>query len=206
MRLTALALLLALGTAPLAAQRPALGIEVGYSRASFTGQDAKGVKLHEGAIAGAYLSMLLAHGFSFRPGILLATKGGSTSVVADTGDAVIDFDLELVYIDIPLVLRGRIPTIGQLRLILSGGVVPGFRIGCATDFSRGDVPATRAPCAQAAGLRTLDVGILGGVGIGIPIEKSELGIEARLSRGLRSITNDADVKNQAFTLTLTIPF
>ena len=206
MKLAGVLVLLGAGAAPLAAQGPTLGIEVGYSRASFSGRDAGGVKLHEGAVAGAYLSVLLAHGFAFRPGILLATKGGSTPVVADSAGTVVNFDLELVYIDLPLVLRARIPTVGQVRLILSGGVVPGFRIGCATDFSQEDVPVARAACSTGSGLRPLDVAVLGGVGIGIPIEKSELGVEARVTRSLRSISNEADIKNQALTLTLTIPF
>lgn len=206
MKLTMSLLLLALSATPLAAQGPTLGIEVGYSRASFTGADADGVKLHEGAVAGAYLSVLLAHGFSFRPGILLATKGGTTPVAIDSSGTMANFDVELVYIDLPLVLRGRIPFAGRVRLILSGGVVPGFRIGCATDLTGEDTPTARAQCRSGSGLRPFDIAALGGIGIGIPIEKSELGIEARVTRSLRSISNDADLKNQALTLTLTIPF
>lgn len=206
MKLAMLLLATAACAAPLAAQGPALGIELGYSRASFSGQDAGGVKLHEGAIAGAYMSVNLGTRFGFRPGILLATKGGATEVAADSAGNLVRLDLELVYIDLPLLLRGRLPAIGRSQLILSGGVIPGIRIGCATDvISQNETPLNRTPC-RAGALRPFDLAMAGGVGIGVPIEKSFIAVELRFTQGMVSIVEDGQLKNRALSLMLTVPF
>jgi hypothetical protein len=206
MKLTALAAALALAAAPLMAQGPALGIELGYSRASFSGRDAGGVKLHEGAVAGAYISANLSSWLAFRPGLLLSTKGGATNVVADSAGNSVRLDLELVYIDIPVILRARFPMIGQSRIVVSGGLLPGIRIGCATDvISENETPLNRTPC-RAGALRPFDVEALAGIGLGIPIERSFLALEVRLTQGMVSIVNDGDLKNRALTIMLTVPF
>lgn len=206
MKLTALVAALTLAASPLLAQGPALGIELGYSRASFSGRDAGGVRLHEGAMAGAYLSVNLGSNFTFRPALVLSTKGGATDVVADSAGTLVKLDLELVYIDAPIMMRTRFPFIKGTQLILSAGAVPGVRIGCATDiFSQDETPLLRTPCAAGA-LRDFDFGMLGGVGIGVPIERSFLALELRLSQGLVSIVNDGELRNRAATIVLTVPF
>ena len=206
MKLTAVAAALSLAAAPLLAQGPALGIELGYSRASFSGRDAGGVKLHEGAVAGAYLSVNLGSNFTFRPALVLSTKGGATEVVADSAGNRVRLDLELVYIDAPIMLRTRFPLIKGTQMILSAGAVPGIRIGCATDvFAEDETPLLRTPCAAGA-LRPFDFGMIGGVGIGVPIERSFLALEVRLSQGLVSITDDGELRNRAATIVLTVPF
>jgi hypothetical protein len=204
MKLAAL-LLLSLVATPLAAQGPALGIELGYSRASFSGRTAEGVKLHEGAVAGAYMSVDLFNGIAFRPGLLLSTKGGATSVADSAGNSI-RLDLELVYIDVPILVRGRFPFIGQSRLLLTTGLLPGIRIGCATDvITANETPLERTPC-RAGALRPLDVGALAGIGFGVPIERSFLALEVRVSQGLVSVVDGGDLKNRALSVMLTVPF
>jgi hypothetical protein len=205
MKLAALALASLFLAAPLTAQGPALGIELGYSRASFSGRTSGGVKLHEGAVAGAYMSVDLFSGIAFRPGLLLSTKGGATSVADSAGNSV-RLDLELVYIDVPILIRGRFPFIGQSRLLLTTGLLPGIRIGCATDvISANETPLERTPC-RAGALRPFDMGAVAGVGFGVPIERSFLAIEVRLNQGLVSIVDDGDLKNRALSVMLTVPF
>jgi hypothetical protein len=206
MKLTGLFLLVTVVAQPLAAQGPALGIELGYSRASFSGRNAGGVKLHEGAVAGAYLSVNLGNNFSFRPALLLSTKGGATDVVADSSGTQVRLDLELVYIDAPITLRTRFPFIGGSQMILAAGGVPGVRIGCATDvITENETPLERTPC-RAGALRSFDFALLGGIGIGVPIERSFLALELRLTQGMVSIVDDGELRNRAATLVLTVPF
>ena len=204
--MVALALLPAIPDALLAQGRSAIGVELGYTRASFGGRDSRGVKLHEGAVAGAYFQVELTSWLSIRPGIQIASKGGATSV-ADSAQPL-RFELDLVYVDFPVVLRSRIPAIGRTRLILSGGAVPGLRIGCNVEFSRGGVTLSRNACsdASAASFRSWDIELLGGVGFGIPIESSELAVEARFTQGLRSVNNLGDIRNRALTFAISVPF
>lgn len=207
----ALIVLAILGSAPgaLKAQgRSTIGVELGYTRASFSGRDSRGVTLHEGAVAGGYFQVPLTPWLSVRPGLQIASKGGATTVVPSDSTGAVRFDLDLVYLDLPMLLRSRIPAIGRTRLILTGGAVPSLRIGCNVELSNGGVTLSRSECGRATVgvFRVWDVGLLGGIGFGIPIENSELAIEARLTQGLRSVSDIADIKNRALTFVISVPF
>lgn len=206
--LAGLWLLLLTIPASLAAQgRAVIGVELGYTRASFNGRNSGGVTLHEGAVAGAYFQVRLASWLALRPGLQIASKGGATTVIpANTTDAV-RVDLDLVYLDLPVLFRSRLPAIGGTRLILTAGMVPGLRIGCNVELS-GGVAFSRNECSNVSVgvFRTWDVEALGGVGFGIPIENSELALEARFTQGLRSVTDLGDIKNRALTFVISVPF
>lgn len=196
-------------TAVMAQGRRAIGVELGYTRASFTGRNSGGVTLHEGAVAGAYFQTRVFKGLVFRPGIQIASKGGATTVVPSGSTTPVRLDLDLVYLDLPLLLRTRVPGIGKTRLIATGGAVPSIRIGCNVELSDAGVTLSRNECGQGnnvANFRTLDFQFLGGIGFGIPIESSELAIEARYTQSLRSITDIGDIKNRALTFLVSVPF
>lgn len=208
---TIAAVLLGLQALPasLSAQgRAVIGVELGYTRASFSGRDSRGVTLHEGAVAGAYFQARLASWLSVRPGLQIASKGGATTVVPLDSLGSARVDLDLVYLDLPVLLRSRIPALGRTRLILTAGMVPSLRIGCNVELSNSSVSLSRTECNQVSlgVFRTWDVEALGGVGLGIPIERSELALEARLTQGLRSVTEGGDLKNRALTFVISVPF
>lgn len=193
--------------ASLAAQgRAVIGVELGYTRASFSGRNSQGVTLHEGAVAGAYFQVRLASWLAVRPGLQIASKGGATTVVPTDSLGSVRVDLDLVYLDLPVLLRSRIPAFGNTRLILTAGMVPSLRIGC--NVSNASVSLSRNECNQVSlgVFRTWDVEALGGVGFGIPIERSELALEARFTQGLRSVTDVGDIKNRAVTFVISVPF
>jgi Outer membrane protein beta-barrel domain len=185
-----------------------LGVELGYTRAGFSGRDSRGVTLREGAVAGAYFQVALNSWLAIRPGIHIASKGGATSVVTSDSTQPVRFELDLVYLDFPVVLRARIPAIGRTRLILATGAVPGLRIGCNVELSQGGFTLVRSVCSNATGasFRSWDFELLGGAGFGIPIEGSELALEARFTQGLRSVSSLGDIKNRAWTLAISVPF
>jgi Outer membrane protein beta-barrel domain len=193
---------------PLSAQAPGIGVEFGYTRAGFTGQGSAGVTLREGALAGAYLQVGLASWLALRPGLQLASKGGATTILPADSTVPLRFELDLVYLDLPVVLRARIPAVAGSRLILLGGGAAGIRIGCNVQFSRSGVPRTRSICANAAGasFRSFDMSLLAGAGIGIPLEGSELALEVRYSEGLRSVSDLADLRNRSLSFLVSIPF
>lgn len=208
MRYRGACVLLALAAAPLAAQsRLSLGVELGYARADFIGKDAAGVTVREGAVAGAYFRVPLASWLAVQQGLLIASKGGATTV-QDTAATPLRFELDLVYLEFPLVFRARIPALAGTRLVLLGGAAPSYRVGCNVEFSRNGFTLTRSACDQAtaASFRSWDFSLVGGVGLGIPIERSELALEARFTHGLRSVSNLGDIKNRALDLVISIPF
>jgi hypothetical protein len=200
--------LLALAATPLAAQSGlSLGVELGYARADFTGKDAVGVTIREVAVAGAYFRVPLASWLAVQQGLHLASKGGATTL-ADTAATPLRFELDLVYLEFPLVFRARIPALAGTRLVLLGGIAPSYRVGCNVEFSRNGFTLSRTACDQAttASFRSWDFSLIGGVGLGIPIERSELALEARLSRGIRSVSNLGEIRNRALDLVVSIPF
>lgn len=191
-----------------AQEKAAIGVELGYTRASFSGKSAGGVTLHEGAVAGAYFQRRLGSWLAIRPGLQIASKGGATNLVPLNATDAIRVDLDLVYLDLPLLLRSRLPGIGRTRLILTGGVVPSLRIGCNVELSGSGVIPSRSECAKATlgQFRTWDVEMMAGAGLGIPIESGELALEARFTQGLRSVSDRSDIRNRALTFVISVPF
>jgi hypothetical protein len=165
------------------------------------------VALREGAVAGAYFRVPLARWLAVQQGIRIASRGGATSV-SDSASSLLRLDLDLVYVDFPLLIRARIPALAGARLILLGGGGPAIRIGCNVEFSSNGFSLARTACERttAATFRSWDFFVAGGAGIGIPIERSELAVEARLSQGLRSVSDLADLKNRSLDFLLSIPF
>jgi hypothetical protein len=207
-RISGLLFLLLLDPHGLAAQTSVLfGLELGYANAAFTGAGASGEARVHGAVAGAYFRVPLSHWLTVQQGIRIVSRGGATTVT-DTSATPLRLDLDLVYLDFPLVFRARGPTLAGARLILLGGGGPAVQIGCNGELFRNGVSETRAPCDQitAATFQSWDFFVVGGAGIGIPIEQSELAFEARLSQGLRSVSDVTELKNQSLDLLLSIPF
>lgn len=205
-RWTWAAALLLLPSGATAQTGPSLGIELGYSRADFTGADARGVKQRDGAIAGAWFRFPLVEALAIQPGIVLASRGGAAAFTTNTGTGRLEVDL--VYLDLPLVLRGRLPGPIGTRLLLIGGGAAGFRIGCNVEIQQTGVPFTRQPCSDASGtsFRKWDFAVVAGAGVAIPVERSELSIQAKLVRGLRSASDDSDVRNRTYSVSVSVPF
>ena len=113
------ALCLAAGSA--AAQRgPAAGAEVGYSRADLIGANADIVESKRGAITGVYLHFPVSPVVAIRPELLFSLRGGQTVVgIAGTDDLAVA-DLELAYLELPLLARLVWPR-GQVRPAVFGG-------------------------------------------------------------------------------------
>jgi len=185
---------------------PGLGVELGYSRANFTGADASGATHRDGALAGAWFRLPLSGGIAVQPGITLASRGGTVVVPSSLGTLRLEADL--VYMDLPLLLRIRLPGPLDTRFVLLGGGAPSVRIGCNVEVQQPGVPVVRQTCAQTSGaaFRGWDVALVAGAGIAIPVERSELSLEVKLQRGLRSVTEGGEVRNQAYTVAVSVPF
>jgi hypothetical protein len=82
------------------------------------------------------------------------------------------------------------------------------RIGCNVEFVQNGLSLLRTACDRATTFtfRSVDLSLIGGIGIGIPIERDELSLEARLSRGVRSVTDLGEVKNRSLDFLLSVPF
>ena len=197
--LAAPALLLAQG------RRAAVGSQVGYSRADLGGPDAAGIRARQGALSGVYLSAPLGRILSVRPELLFALKGGRTEVSLEDG-SLATLDIDLAYLEIPLLARITFPT-GRIRPVLFGGPSASFQIGCDLQVILA-TQTVRSSCDQAgvALFRTFDYGVVGGGGAEFAWAQSALSLEARYTAGIRSIVDGATVRNRAFAVVLALTF
>jgi hypothetical protein len=185
-------------------RRSAVGAQVGYSRADLGGPDAEGIRARQGAATGVYLAAPLGGGLFLRPELLFALKGGRTEVSTEKGPATLDIDL--AYIEVPLLARVTFPT-GRIRPVLFAGPSAGFQIGCDLQVFAVDTTARRSCDEVEFGLfRTFDYGVVGGGGVEFGWGQSALSLEARYTNGIRSIVEGARVRNRAFDVMLALTF
>jgi hypothetical protein len=186
-------------------RRAAVGAEVGYSRADLGGADASGIRARQGAITGVYLAAPLGRSLSLRPELLFALKGGRTEVSLEDG-SIVTLDIDLAYIELPLLARVTLPT-GRIRPVLFAGPTTGFQIGCDLQVITA-TETVRSSCNEVGVtiFRSFDYGVVGGAGVEFGWAQSALSLEARYTAGLRSIVDGVSVHNRAFDVVLALTF
>jgi hypothetical protein len=187
-----------------AQSRIGVGVEFGYTRAGLTGSEATGISSRSGALGGIFLSGRLSRTLALTIGPNLAAKGGTAEVASS--EVVID----LVGIDLPLLLRARIP-LGALGLLAEVGAMPGIRIGCNAELRQPGVPFLRTPCndpalSQVGDFALWDVAAVAGIGIGIPVAGSDIGLKVRVSRGFIPVIASRSLYNRSGSIVLVLPF
>jgi len=180
--------------------RPAVGVQVGYSRTDLALGGSGNLTSRQGAITGAYLHFPLGDALAIRPELLFSLKGGSTVSAIAGGDSI---DIELAYIELPVLLRASFPT-GSVRPVLFAGPALAIEIGC--DFSFAD--SVRSTCGQATlpAVRSWDFGLVGGGGVEKRLRRATIALEARYTVGTRSILEGVKLTNRAFGLVLAVTF
>lgn len=192
-------------TAAAAAQgsRPAVGAQVGYSRTDLFGANAEEITARQGALTGIFLHVPLARMVSLRPELTFALKGGRT----ETEDGGL-IDIELAYLELPVLGRVTLPT-GRFRPVFFGGPAPAIQIGCDFRFALpGQPEPLRVTCGQdeVTIIRRLDFGFVAGVGVEGLWPAAALSLEGRYTAGLRSVFDDVEIRNRAYSVLLGITF
>jgi Outer membrane protein beta-barrel domain len=208
-----IALCLAAGSA--AAQRgPAAGAEVGYSRADLIGANADIVESKRGAITGVYLHFPVSPVVAIRPELLFSLRGGRTLVGIAGTDDFADLDMELAYLELPLLARLVWPR-GQVRPAVFGGPSVAVRIGCDIVLVLPD-SVTRSTCGEeedtpgfvnVSQVRTWDVGWVAGAAVELYLPRTTLSLQGRYTEGLRSVLETGvDLKNRAAAVLFGLTF
>lgn len=187
--------------------RPAVGVEVGYSRSDLAVAGGGGglVTSRQGAITGVFLQFPFGEVLAVRPALLFSLKGGQTgATVAGSGE--VDIDIELAYLELPLLLRASFPT-GKLRPVIFAGPAVALQIGCDFRFT-GPADSVRATCGQdnLNTVRQWDFGLVGGGGAEIRLRRATMALEARYTVGTRSVLENLSLKNRSFSVTLGLTF
>ena len=206
-RILVLAVILVLPLAGLEAQsKVGVGVEFGYTRADLYGSDASTLEYRSGAVGSVFLDLRLSRKFAITLGPSLAQRGGTTDLSGAPGDLMID----IVTIDLPVLVRAHLP-LGTFALLLEAGGMPGVRIGCNVEIQQGGVPSSRTQCndpalAPLGDFAPWDVAAVAGVGVGIPVAGSRVGLKARYSQGFIPVLESRDIYNRSVSVLLELPF
>jgi hypothetical protein len=213
-RAAALAVALSLAGSASAQQRAAFGAEVGYSRADLIGEASDLVETRQGAITGVYLHLPLNRVLSLRPELLFSLRGGRTLIqVAGTPPTISDLDIELAYLEVPLLARATLPR-GQIRPTVFGGPSLAVQIGCDFVLSR-DTLSDRFTCGdpedERRGLleqiREWDLAWVAGAAVEMHLPRTVLALQGRYTVGTRSILEGAvDLRNRGMAVLFGLTF
>lgn len=206
MRTLALLLLAIAAATELAAQRPrpSVGAQVGYSRSDISGADASGIRSRQGALTGAFLSFPLNRALAVRPELLFSLKGGRALAALEGGGSA-TLDIELAYLELP-VLAHFSPPVGRYRPVLFAGPAPALQIGCDLQLVV-ESESQRFTCNEVDLIfREWDLGLVGGGGVELHLNRATVALEARYTAGMRSILQDTRVANGSFGLLLALSF
>lgn len=183
------------------------GFKGGVNMAKVVGDDAQinlsDLKNKVAFSGGVFVSFSLGKYLAIQPEILYTMKGSKTEYME--GDVETSAKLKYSYLEIPLLLKLRIP-LGPFAPFIFAGPSVGFLVNDALIVRENSEGATGE---QTLNMPTMDYGAIAGVGL-------ELGehfwVDVRVSKGLKKIIEDngtgdlLDVKNSVFTASLSIVF
>jgi hypothetical protein len=196
-----------------AQDRAAVGAEVGYSRADLTGENSELVESRQGAITGVYLHAPVNRVVSVRPELLFSLRGGQARVGVAGGADFAEINVELAYLEVPLLARFVLPR-GRFRPVVFGGPSVALQIGCdflfvlAADTSRstcGEVDTTDV--FDVRQVREWDLAWVAGGAIEMHLRRTTLSLQGRYTEGLRSILEGGvDLRNRGVALLFGLTF
>ncbi len=175
-----------------------LTLRGGVNLTTFVGGDAGDVESRKGLNLGAAIPLFHVGPVAIVPEIYYAQKGAESPAVG-----VFDpFEFRLDYIEVPVLARfnlgGR-----SIRPYLQAGPSFAWQLDCAISLQ--SAGSGSDDCGESINdeLKDYDQGIVFGGGIDFGLAGiGALNLDARFERGLARITDNADLKNQAFTLML----
>jgi len=203
----AMLLAVALAAGPASAAPVRYGVRAGVNLSAFTGSFADLVEPDNRVAANVAFvyEYDFVPEFSLHTGIGYAGKGGvSHSEGTDpsgnpTGTFKDTWSFE--YLEVPLLLRGRMPVLGTRHVFLELGPMLDFRLSGKFGTEAPGVPDV----SLTTRMNAFDLGFGAGFGIELPAGPGRFGIETRYSRGFDDLfdTNGTlTTINQAWTFAL----
>lgn len=201
-------LLLALAAGPASAESPGhYGVRAGVNLSAFTGTfgDLIGPENRVAAnVAFVYeydfvpqLSLHTGVGYSGKGGV--GHSEGTDPAGNPTGTSKDTWSFE--YLEVPLLLRGRMPAFGATHMFLELGPMLDFRLTGKFGTDAPGVP----DISLTTRMNAFDLGFGAGFGLEFPTGPGRLGIETRYSRGFDDLFDTSGTLttiNQAWTFAL----
>jgi hypothetical protein len=211
-RLRVLATFLGVVASPLVAgsavaqDRAAVGAEVGYSRADLTGEASNLVEPRQGAITGVYLHLPVNPIVSVRPELLFSLRGGRTLVQLAGSDDIADADIELAYLEVPLLARLNLPR-GRIRPVVFAGPSLALQIGCDVELQTDTLRTFTCSGDTLSQIREWDLAWVAGTAVEMHLPRTTLAIQVRYTAGFRSVFEEPiDLRNRGMALLFGLTF
>jgi Outer membrane protein beta-barrel domain len=166
---------------------------VNFANLKFDGKGADiNLDTRVGLVAGAFVTWPVTPRFDIQPEALVSVKGASIS------EAVGDVDVELTYLEIPVLFRYRAPVSGNTSLQLFAGPSPAFKLNAEVTGEFFDISSDQDIDDE---IETFDFGLV----IGAGIEIGHVTLDGRYTWGLSDLNADpespeVEVRNRVFSI------
>lgn len=202
----ALFLTAGLAAEPVRAQDVMLGLDAGLSRTTFQGERVDGLDHEAGATVGLSVEWRVAEPVSLGSGVTWIRKGASGAIPGSvTGfDETLLVDLDLDYVQLPLLAHVHLPRLGRLRPSLFAGPAVALEIRCAVNTAPEEIALTLGCGADDDGRSRADWSALLGGGLAYRLRgAAEIRLQARYELGLTEIDDIAalEIHNRGSVLT-----
>lgn len=176
-------------------QNLSIGPKVGFLSSTPAGDDVPAdIESISGFTGGIFLKYSTGNVFAIQPEILYTRKGGYYS------EGLFSYELNVDYLEIPLLLKAQIPVGEAVFPFLYVGPYAAFELNNREqgDFFFVDYESTAA-------IRDFDAGAVLGAGLDVELEKFFLGFDARYGIGMVNIYepdddgDQADIKNRSLS-------
>ena len=180
-----------------------IGVRGGFTSAKVTGHDLTDPTRREGFAIGGFVTLGLGDAFGLDLGATYTQKG--VAGVAGGTEGQIDLD----YLEFPLLARVSLPTVGRVSPRLSLGPVLAFEVGCEVTATQVELTIT-FECDDPSldgdfDTDSFDLGALVGAGASIGLGgRARFSLDVMYNYGLTSIVPDDAQdpnKNRAFMVT-----
>lgn len=198
-----------LALAPATAQTPpgpAIGLHAGTSVAHFAGDGMEGVDQRRvGPAIGGLVSLRVRGPLGLQLEVGWVRKGGRGALQGFEESLAVD--LEIDYLQVPLLATLSLPALGPLRPVLRTGPTVSFELDCDVRTAPIELAITLGcePSAPDGARRTVGWGWIGGGALLFEIAGRTLFVDARADLGLTTLDREldaVDVKNRALLLTV----
>lgn len=158
---------------PLFAKGMMFGVKGGLNLANLTGSDVNNAAIKTGIDVGAFLTYDISDIFAVEPELLFSMKGAKSDSASVTGSWKVN------YIEIPILLKAKLPTDGKIK--------PCIYVGPGIGFLMSSKISDDIEIDMKDFTKSTDITLIAGAGVSYMMEKGALSFEARYEVGLSTI-------------------
>ncbi len=151
-----------------------------------------------GFLGGIFVDLGLSENFGIQPEIIYISKGITATGVDD--DVEFTSTVNLTYLEIPLLLKLKIPASPQLGFQILAGPTIGMNLTSNVVIESDGVIVEDEDIKDD--IKSMDMGVSFGAGVGIGMGSGMLTLDGRYTMGLISIADDTDeeAKNNCISI------